>query len=60
MPLDLLNRLKRILYFADQVADTIVCEETDILERTIPQMFEVMQRVANFSCNYVKREGFGK
>ena len=30
----------------------------DILEKTIPQMFEVMQTVTTFVCNYVKRGRF--
>jgi hypothetical protein len=60
MPSDLLDRLQRILIFADKVADKIVCEETDILEKTIPRMFEVMQQVARFSCDYVKRGRFGR
>jgi len=40
---------------ANMVADEIVCEETEILEKIIPRMFEVMHRVARFSCDYVKR-----
>ncbi len=60
MPENLLDRLQRILDFADKVADKIVCEETDILEKTIPRMFEVMQRVAQFSCGYVKRGRLGR
>jgi hypothetical protein len=59
MPSELLDRLQRILFFADKVADEIVYEETDILEKTIPRMFEVMQKVAKFSCDYVKRGRFG-
>ena len=58
MPSCIFDRLQRILYFADKVADEIVCEETDILEKTIPRMFEVMQTVATFVCNYVKRGRF--
>jgi len=54
MPLTLMGRLERILHFADKVADEIVCKETEILEEIIPRMFEVMQRVAIFSCDYVK------
>jgi len=54
IPSRLLDRLKRILPLADKVVDEIVCKETDILEEIIPRMFEVMQKVANFSCNYVK------
>ena len=59
MPLDLLDRLKRISFFADRVAHEIVYEETEILEKTIPQMFKVMQNVAKSSCDYVKRGRFG-
>ena len=55
MPRALMDRLQRILLYADKVADEIVCKETDILEKTIPRMFAVMQRVAKFSCDYVKR-----
>jgi len=48
IPLSLFDRLQRILPFADKVADEIVFEETEILEKTIPRMFEVMQTVAKF------------
>jgi hypothetical protein len=44
---------------ADRVVDEIVCEETKILEEIIPHMFEVMQRVAQFSCDYIKYGRFG-
>jgi len=60
IPSGLLDRLQRILLFADKVADELVCEETELLEKTIPRMFEVMQNVANFSCDYVKRGRFGR
>jgi hypothetical protein len=43
------------LPFANKVADEIICDETDLLEEVIPRMFEVMYRVAKFSCGYVKR-----
>ena len=59
MPRDLLDRLQRILFFADQVADEIVYEETDILQKTIQRMFKVMEQVAKCSCDYVKRGRFG-
>ena len=59
MPPDLLDQLQRILYFTNKVVDDIV-GETEILEKTIPEMFEVMQKVANFSCDYVKRGRFGR
>jgi hypothetical protein len=54
IPQGLLDQLQRILPLADKVADEIICEETEILEKIIPRMFEVMQRVAKFSCDYVK------
>jgi len=60
MPTRLLDRLQRISVFADKVADEIVYEETEILEKTIPRMFEVMQKVARFSCDYVRRGRFGR
>jgi len=60
MPVGLLDRLQRISCFADKVADEIVYEETEILEKTIPRMFEVMQRVAKYLCEYVRRGRFGR
>jgi len=59
MPSELMDRLQRILFFADKVADEIVYEETEILEKTIPRMFKVMEKVAKCSCDYVKRGRFG-
>ena len=55
MPAGLLDRLERILPLADKVADEVVCEETEMLEKVIPRMFEVMDRIARFSCEYVRR-----
>jgi hypothetical protein len=60
VPLGLLNLLQRIVLLADKVADEIICKETDNLEKAIPRMFEVMQRVAEFSCDYVKCGRFGR
>ena len=54
MPSVLLNRLQRILPLGRKVADDIVCEETEILEKVIQRMFEVMRNVAEFSFDYVK------
>ena len=54
MPSGLLDRLQRISPFADQVVDEVVYEKTEILEKTISRMFEVMYRVAEFLCDYVK------
>ena len=59
MPSDLLDRLRRILFFADKVADEIAYEETDTLQKTIQRMFKVMEQVAKCSCDYVKRGRFG-
>ena len=55
IPLSLFDRLQRVAPLATRVADEIVCEETDILEEIIPRMFKVMQRVAEYSCDYVRR-----
>ena len=62
MPSVLLDRLQRILPLGRKVADDIVCEETEILEKVVQRMFEVMRKVAEFSFNYVKgsrRSSFG-
>ena len=40
---------------ADKVASEIDDKKTEILAKIIPQMYEVMHRVARFSCQYVKR-----
>jgi len=60
MPLDLLDRLERILLFADKVADEISDEETEILKKTISKMFKVMEKVAVCLCDYVRRGRFGE
>jgi len=60
MPVGLLDRLQGILFFANMVPDEIVYEETEILEETIPQMFGVMQKVAEYWCDYVRRGRFGR
>ena len=44
----------------DKVADEIIYEETEILEKTILQMFKVMQKVAKCSCDYVKCGHFSR
>ena len=59
MPSAFVDRLQRILPLADKVANEIVCEETDILEKTVPRMFEVMQWIVTFLCDYVQRGRFG-
>ena len=60
MPSSLLDHLRRILPLAEQVADEIVCEETEILRKIMQQMFEVMQKIAKFLCEYVKRGRFSR
>jgi len=55
MPSGLCDRVQRILPFVRQVADGIVSDETKFLKDLIPRMFEVMYRVAQLSCEYVKR-----
>jgi len=57
MPLDLMDRLQRFLLFVDNAE--INYEETEILEKTVPQMFKVMEKVAKCSCDYVKCGRFG-
>jgi len=55
MPSGLCDRVQRVLPLATKISDEIVSEETEILKELIPRMFEVMHRVAKFSCDYVKR-----
>ena len=43
------------LPLADKVVDETVCEGTDILEKIVLRMFEVLGRVTKFSCDYVMR-----
>ena len=59
IPLSLFDRLQCVVPLAKRVADEIICEETDILEEIIPRMFKVMQRVAEYSCDYVRRGQLG-
>ena len=60
MPSSLLDQLQRILPLADKVSDEIVSEETEILDKIIPRMFAVMQKIAKFLCEYVKRGRFSR
>ena len=59
IPLNLFDQLPRVLVLVNKVAEEIVCEETDILEEIIPRMLEVVQRVAKYSCDYVRRGRIG-
>jgi len=54
LPSALLDRMQRILPLADKVAEVFICEEPELLEKITPRMFEVMHKVAKFSCDYVK------
>ena len=58
MPSILLDHLHRILPLAEMVADENVCEETGILGTIMSQMFEAMQKIATFLCEYIKRGRF--
>ena len=60
MPLSLLDRLQRVLPLADKVGDEIVSEGTEILFKIVPRMFEAMQNIAKFLCDYVKRGRFSR
>jgi len=60
MPSSLLDQLQRVSPLAEMVADKIVSEETEILVKVIPRMFEVMKKIANFLCEYVKRGRFSR
>ena len=60
MPSSLLDRLQRVLPLADKVADEVVSEETDILDKIMPRMFEAMQKISIFLCDYVKRGRFSR
>ena len=60
MPSSLLDQLKRVSPLAKKVADEIVSEEAEILDEILPRMFEVMQEIAKFLCEYVKRGRFSR
>ena len=60
IPSALLDRLKHVSPLAEKVADEIVSEETEILGEIMPRMFKVMQVIANFLCEYVKRGRFSR
>jgi len=60
MPSSLLDQLQRVLPFAGKVTDEIVGEETDILNELMPRMFKLMQEIAKFLCEYVKRGRFSR
>jgi len=60
MPSSLLDQLQRVSPLAEKVADEIVSNETEILDKIIPRMFKVMQEIAKFLCGYVKRGRFSR
>ena len=55
IPQSLFEQLQRASPLADSVAHEIICEETELLDEIIPRMYKVMQRVAEYSCDYVRR-----
>ena len=55
VPSEIFRRLERILPLLKLVEDEIVSEETKILKKFIPRMYEVMHEVAKASCEYVRR-----
>jgi len=57
---NLSDRLQRVLPLTKKVVDKIVGEETEILNEIMPRMFEVIQRIAISSCEYVKHGGFSR
>ena len=60
MPSSILGHLQRILPLADKVANEIVSEETEILDNIMPRMFEAMQKIAKFLCDYVRHGRFSR
>jgi len=60
VPSSLLDQLQRVSPLANMVADEIVNEETDILDKIMPRMFEAMQTIAEFLCEYVRHGRFSR
>jgi hypothetical protein len=54
------QRLRDILPLANTVVEEIGYEDSKVLEKGITDMVEVMQKVAKFSCEYVKRRRSGR
>ena len=62
LPSGLFDRLQRVIPLAELVANEIVSDQTEtvsdqkeIFKKFVPQMYEVMHKVAKSSCEYVKR-----
>ena len=55
MPSIILGRIQGIFPLADKAADEIVREETDLLYKIMPRMFQAMQKIAKFLFEYLKR-----
>ena len=60
VPSGLFGQLQRILPLANKHAAEIVLEETEILDTIMPRMFKVIQKIAKFLCDYVKRGYFSR
>jgi len=58
IPSGLCDRVQRILPLVMKVAEEIVSEEREILKELIPRMFDVMNKAAKLSCDYVKHGGW--
>ncbi|KAG8867352.1 hypothetical protein FRC20_006004 [Serendipita sp. 405] len=55
---DLIRQLKRVLRFADETLKEAVEDNTDILRKAIGRLYTLTMDVAEFSCDYVKRNRF--
>jgi hypothetical protein len=60
IPPGLLDRLQRVSSLSGKTVDEIATEETEILDKIMPQIFEVMQKIAIFLSDYVKRGSFSR
>ena len=59
-PLGLFDQLECVLSLMHETPGVILLEEPDFFKELIPQMFKVMQRVAKYSCDYVRCGSFGR
>ncbi|KAG8797552.1 hypothetical protein FRC16_008746, partial [Serendipita sp. 398] len=55
---DLTRQLKRILPFAKEALKEAVEDNTDILRKAIGRLYTLTMDVAEFSCDYIKRNRF--
>ncbi|KAG8828512.1 hypothetical protein FRC19_003851 [Serendipita sp. 401] len=57
---DLTRQLKRILPFAKEALKEAIEENADILQKAIGRLYTLTTDVAEFSCDYVKRNRFNR